>query len=184
LTGDKNLSVSAGCCSCSLYRRKQPPTRIFPSDIKPDGPAPGIAAVTGEAGEHSLRNLHTSRSTSSLAAASGLLALSSAKGDGDDAGVGSASTPPSREGTGTETQVDGELRADGNGNGDDMEVEVDGVLDGQEDTGLVACGVAEWEPVWLGRADYLDNGVERDWSVSRRRLGVSLTISCRAATWR
>jgi hypothetical protein len=65
-----------------------------------------------------------------------------------------------------------------------MEVEVDGVLDGQEDTGLVACGVAEWEPVWLGRADYLDNGVERDWSVSRRRLGVSLTISCRAATWR
>ncbi|KAI9638251.1 uncharacterized protein MKK02DRAFT_22728 [Dioszegia hungarica] len=31
---------------------------------------------------------------------------------------------------------------------------------------LPPCGVGEWEPVWLGRADYLDNGVERDWSVS------------------
>jgi len=28
----------------------------------------------------------------------------------------------------------------------------------------VPCGVGEWEPVWLGRADYLDKGVERDWS--------------------
>ena len=27
-----------------------------------------------------------------------------------------------------------------------------------------ACGVGEWLAVWLGRADYLENGVERDWS--------------------
>ena len=26
------------------------------------------------------------------------------------------------------------------------------------------CGVGEWNAVWLGRADYLENGVERDWS--------------------
>jgi len=26
------------------------------------------------------------------------------------------------------------------------------------------CGVGEWSAVWLGRADYLENGVERDWS--------------------
>lgn len=26
------------------------------------------------------------------------------------------------------------------------------------------CGVGEWTAVWLGRADYLENGVERDWS--------------------
>ena len=26
------------------------------------------------------------------------------------------------------------------------------------------CGVGEWTAMWLGRADYLENGVERDWS--------------------
>ena len=26
------------------------------------------------------------------------------------------------------------------------------------------CGVGEWDAVFLGRADYLENGVERDWS--------------------
>jgi hypothetical protein len=30
--------------------------------------------------------------------------------------------------------------------------------------GDTACGVGEWDAVWLGRADYLDNGLERDWS--------------------
>jgi hypothetical protein len=77
------------------------------------------------------------------------------------------------------------LRADENGDGTEtkMDMEVDGVLDADDsndndndndndtdETALVACGVAEWEPVWLGRADYLDNGVERDWSVSRLRI--------------
>jgi len=27
-----------------------------------------------------------------------------------------------------------------------------------------SCGIGEWDPVFLGRADYLDNGLERDWS--------------------
>lgn len=27
-----------------------------------------------------------------------------------------------------------------------------------------SCGVGEWTAVWLGRADYLTNGLERDWS--------------------
>lgn len=26
------------------------------------------------------------------------------------------------------------------------------------------CGVGEWEPTYLGRADYMPGGVERDWS--------------------
>jgi len=26
------------------------------------------------------------------------------------------------------------------------------------------CGVGEWDPVYLGRADYMQGGVERDWS--------------------
>ncbi|WWD09681.1 hypothetical protein V865_007809 [Kwoniella europaea PYCC6329] len=29
---------------------------------------------------------------------------------------------------------------------------------------VVPCGVGEWEIVWNGRADYLPNGIERDWS--------------------
>ncbi|WVW82595.1 hypothetical protein I302_104606 [Kwoniella bestiolae CBS 10118] len=28
----------------------------------------------------------------------------------------------------------------------------------------IPCGVGEWEIVWNGRADYLPNGIERDWS--------------------
>jgi transcription factor C subunit 7 len=27
-----------------------------------------------------------------------------------------------------------------------------------------SCGIGEWDPIFLGRADYLDNGLERDWS--------------------
>ena len=26
------------------------------------------------------------------------------------------------------------------------------------------CGVGEWDPIYLGKADYLQGGVERDWS--------------------
>jgi hypothetical protein len=26
------------------------------------------------------------------------------------------------------------------------------------------CGVGEWDPIYLGRADYMSGGVERDWS--------------------
>jgi len=29
---------------------------------------------------------------------------------------------------------------------------------------LEICGVGEWDPIYLGRADYLPGGVERDWS--------------------
>jgi hypothetical protein len=32
----------------------------------------------------------------------------------------------------------------------------------------------EWECLWHGRADYLDNGLERDWSVSRRNDEVDM----------
>ena len=86
LTGDKSLEVLAGCASSSLYRRKCLPQ------------APGLDAT-----------LTASRSTSSLAAASSLLALASSGND-------------------------------------------------------ESCGVGEWEAVWLGRADYLEKGLERDWS--------------------
>lgn len=34
------------------------------------------------------------------------------------------------------------------------------------DSDLLDQRTGQWDPVWLGRADYLDNGVERDWSVS------------------
>jgi hypothetical protein len=34
----------------------------------------------------------------------------------------------------------------------------------QANTRTIPCGVGEYEAVWLGRADYLENGLERDWS--------------------
>ncbi|ORY20089.1 hypothetical protein BCR39DRAFT_571435, partial [Naematelia encephala] len=37
-------------------------------------------------------------------------------------------------------------------------------INGTSQNFVPACGVGEWEPIWLGRADYLENGVERDWS--------------------
>lgn len=35
-----------------------------------------------------------------------------------------------------------------------------GIVQGDQDP----CGVGEWDAVYLGRADYLENGMERDWS--------------------
>ena len=35
---------------------------------------------------------------------------------------------------------------------------------GDENADQRYSGVGEWEAVWLGRADYLPNGLERDWS--------------------
>ena len=33
------------------------------------------------------------------------------------------------------------------------------------DQGNQACGVGEWEPVWLGRTDFMPGGEERNWDV-------------------
>jgi hypothetical protein len=33
-----------------------------------------------------------------------------------------------------------------------------------EKSSPLPCGVGEWEPVFLGKADYLENGLERNWS--------------------
>lgn len=100
LTGDKYLEVSAGCTSCSLYKRKAPTQQSSASTSTTEQFGTSRPIIT------------ENRSTASLGAASGLLRLSESDGQ----------LPP--------------------------------------------CGVGEWEPVWLGRADYLTNGVERDWSVS------------------
>ena len=103
LTGEKTLEVLAGCASSSLYRRKSLPQ------------APGLDAT-----------LTASRSTSSLAAASSLLALASSGND-------------------------------------------------------EACGVGEWEAVWLGRADYLEKGLERDWSFRDVELRDGEVVNVRSA---
>jgi transcription factor C subunit 7 len=29
----------------------------------------------------------------------------------------------------------------------------------------IPCGVGEWDVIYTGRADYLENGLERDWSL-------------------
>jgi hypothetical protein len=51
---------------------------------------------------------------------------------------------------------------------------VDGPGKVEVEGGVEACGVGEWDAVWLGRADYLEKGVERDWSV--RRVSKSLSL--------
>ena len=47
------------------------------------------------------------------------------------------------------------------------------------------CGVGQWEPVYLGRADYLEKGVERDWSFRDAVYvdGEVIMVSCALASF-
>ncbi|WRT64433.1 uncharacterized protein IL334_001365 [Kwoniella shivajii] len=120
LTGNKELSVTAGCASTSLYKRKLPigPTESFESTLP------------------SHRQPYDSRPSSSLntpfltALAPASPAFGSLSGIATPPAFAPLSRPPSPP-----------LRS-----------------------GIQPCGVGEWDIIWNGKADYLPNGLERNWS--------------------
>ncbi|WWC58865.1 uncharacterized protein I303_101410 [Kwoniella dejecticola CBS 10117] len=138
LTGDRDLDVVAGCASTSLYKRKVPSSSSSLAYPRP--------TESFEATLQPHRQAFDSRPPSSLGYASftgfgGLAPPSPAFGS-----LAGTETPPAFGAISREPSPPPPSAAL------------------TEEERLPPCGVGEWDIVWNGKADYLPNGLERNWS--------------------